>query len=288
MNVPAIPPFFHRTYAGAQGVASNQTAIVSVPASGRHYESRLEFKTSAGAYLTKAQIISEVTEIRVKLNGQDIIQATPTFLFDLQEYYGSHKGSTVVDGVLLIDWARRHLNLPLESKQYALGMENVQTFTIEIQCGTLANLDKIDFVGTVTNERSPLGPHVRILKLSREFSGTGEVVDSNLPVVADQGLIAAHISDGVGTISYATLNVGDVMVLDRLSTKSMESILKHNERTPQTGYYHIDFGVRNEALGFLPMAPNDVLIKDFRLTTNWTVAPTNYDIYLERVYGLAG
>ncbi|MDH4379169.1 MAG: major capsid protein P2 [Vampirovibrionales bacterium] len=285
---PAIFPMFQRKYAGFEAIQSNGVATCRVPTTGRHYAHRLHFKTSAGANLTQAEIESQVTLIKVKINGVTTHEAPPAVFHMLQKYYGDAKGATIVPGVLLIDYCRRHLTLPAERKQMALGMQGVDTFTIECYTGTLSNLAVIDFNASIENVESPLGPHYRLLSNPQYKNTTGEHQISDLPKAPNAALLAYHISLGSvpGVLSEVSLIADNVNLFERQAPTVTQQVLEDAGRNPQSGYYHIDFNLNNEVLGLFPWTQNKRTVQDWRLTPNWSTAPNDFKVYTEQVFNM--
>lgn len=286
---PAIPFQFYRKQAGAKGVQSNGIATADIPAVGRHYAYVFEFKTAAGAALTQAQIKSEVSEIRVKINGEVIVEASPAFLFARHNYYYTNLGAPVNDGVLILPWHAPQLDTAAQRAFYPLGTEDVRDITVEFVTGTLTNLAVIDVYVSSTNERTILGPHLRIKKHPQTFNTTGEQVISDLPFGPDQALLAYHIGLGTtpGVLKEVSLIGDNVQLLDRVTLPVQTAMLELGGRTLQADYFPIDYGVNNEFMGYFRFVRNGRLIQDWRQILNWSTSPGGlYNIYSEHIHNL--
>ena len=261
------------------GVASDQTATGIIPTEGTHHSLLLNV---LGA--TVAQAKSELSDIRVKVNGETFVEATPTFLFDLQKYYGDCVGAANVACIIPIEWELPHLPSDAERTVYALGMADVTSYVVEVDCGTLVNVTGIEVFSEVTPIRRRLGQHRRINRFPQNFPTTGLQEIVTLPKEGnDVGYMALHIELNTGTISICTVKVGGLNIVDRVPIALNQVLLNKMRRTPQATYEHVDFARSRDLGGFLPMAN----VQDFRQLITWTVAaPDNYQIYTERVFGL--
>jgi hypothetical protein len=83
-----------------RGIASGATATGEIPTNGTHYATYLRCLTAAGVALTRAQIVADIGDIIVRLNGEQIVEASATFLLDLQKYYGDCGNAGNIDGII--------------------------------------------------------------------------------------------------------------------------------------------------------------------------------------------
>lgn len=272
-----------RKHANLTGIASDCIASGKIPTVGTLYSMWLEIWGVDAS--TRAEIIAQLTNISVKADGEEIISASPTFLLDLEKYYGDADGAGNVDGILPIFFARPHLPSDSERALYALGLADVDALTVEVLCGTIdAAISRISLHAIMTPEKRVMGQHVRIHKFPQNYATTGEQEISDLPRGgANEGYLAMHIEDNTGTISKVTVKRGFYPIFDQVPADMNNSYLAKHRRTRQTGYYHVDFGVSRDLTGFVPMAN----VKDWRTAITWTTAaPDNYNIYTERIFGL--
>lgn len=136
----------------------------------------------------------------------------------------------------------------------------------------------------VSPEIRNLGQHIRISKFPQSFATTGLQEITTLPKEGnDVGYLAMHIEESTGTISKVTCKLGGLNIFEEVDPNLDEVILKRERRTPQTGYFHVDFSVSNDMSGYIPMAG----VQDWRQQITWTTAaPNNYNIYTERIFSL--
>jgi len=220
----------------------------------------------------------------VRINGEQIVEASSTFLLDLQKYYGDSDGAGNVDGIIPINWARRLFATDAERALFALGMADVNSFTIDVKILGVAVLSSIEVLSAVTPENRKLGQHVRIARFPQNLAAAGVQEISTLPKEGDTvGYMALHVSYPVGTLTKATVKVNNTNIIEDVDHNLNQVVLADNKRTAQAAYMHLDFGCSNDLAGFLPMAG----VKDFRQQLTFTVLPGNYNIYAERIFGLS-
>jgi hypothetical protein len=266
------------------GIAAGGRAAINIPTTGTHYALFLECTTAAGVALTRAQIIADVGDIIVRIDGTEIITATATFLLDLQKYYGDAIGAGNVNGYIPIFFTPAHLPSFAERAVYALGTSNIGVISVEAAIVGVVVLKIMNVYSEVTPEVRVLGTHLRIKRFPQSFATTGNQEITTLPKEGAQvGYRALHVENPAGSlVTYATIKIGGNAIFDTISAGLNKVLLQRESRTPQTLYYHIDFAKNRSLDSYLPMAN----VQDFRQTLNWDVAPTNFNIYAEQIWGL--
>lgn len=270
--------------ANATGITASSVATVKIPTTGTHYALFLRPLSSGGADVSVANMKTAIGNMVLRINGEPIIEMTATFALDLQKYYGDAIGADNVAGIIPIFFAPYYLPNLLERQVYALGMRGVQTFTLDMNILSTANMASIDVFSEVTPEDRPLGQHIRIKKYPQNFSTTGDQEISTLPLEGPSvAYKALHIEAGSGTFVRVTVKVANYSIFDQVPLSLNQVLLERSGRNPQTGYYHVAFDKNNDLTSFLPMKG----VQDFRQVINWTsAAPGNFNIYAEEIFGL--
>lgn len=271
-----------------QGIAAGAVATGNIPTTGTHYATFLYCLSGAGVPLTRAQMIADIGDIKIRINGELIVEASATFLLDLQKYYGDANVAAIagnVDGVIPIFWTRPFYATESERSIFALGMEDVSSFQVDVSVTAVAVLSTIQVYSQVTPERRRFGQHFRINRFPQAFGATGVHEITTLPKEGnDVAYTVLHVGPGAaGSVSQATVKIGGNNVYENVSGGLAQVIGGTQRRAPQAGYHHIDFAVSNDLNGMIPMAG----VKDWRQQITWiTAAPVTYDIYTERIFGL--
>lgn len=270
--------------ANVRGIAANAVATCEIPTDGTHYAVYLFCKTVAGVPLTRAQMIADIGDIVLRINGDQIVEASITFLLDLQKYYGDAIGAGNVDGVIPIYFDYDHLATFAERSLFALGMAGIDSFTISVDITAIAQLSSIEVYSDVTFEDRMLGQHKRISRYPQNYATIGVQEISTMPKHGDTVAYGAlHIEDSAGTIDDVTVKIGGNDIFDEVPANINTVLQARGRRTRQTGYYHVDFAKNRAFQSLLFMAG----IKDFRQKITWsTAAPNNYNIYAEEIHGL--
>lgn len=287
-GMPGIPLQYETFLGTVTGLQTNGTGLFSIPTAGTYYAYRFRFLTGAGVEVTQAQSEAEITNISIRVNGDLVIDAKTSELNMLQGYYGDSKGAAIVPGITVIDLVRSNaLTAPGEKTQYAWGTKGVDSIQCQFQCGTLTNVASIEVYAVQTDEDRPMGTHLRILPTTASFPSTGDFTLPDLPKDPGTAYLAAHVGLGAGTLKNTTLTIDNVRIYGEIPPKIEQQRLEWHGRNPQTGFFHLDFCLYNEILGYLPMVRNNGgRVQDIRLKTNWTVAPGNHRILTERIFGL--
>lgn len=270
--------------ASATGITASSVATIKIPTTGTHYALWMNPLASGGTAVSVANMKTAIGNMVVRLNGEQIIEMTATFALDLQKFYGDSIVAGNVAGVLPIFFTPVTQPNFEARKVFAIGTANVQSFTVDLNILSTANMATIDVYSEVTPEIRNVGQHIRIKKFPQNFASTGDQEITTLPLEgATVGYKALHIEAGSGTFVRATVKVGNYAIFDQVPVAINTAVLARARRTTQTGYYHIAFD-KNDALdSFLPMKG----VQDFRQTINWsTAAPTNFNIYAEQIHGL--
>lgn len=270
--------------ANVTGISASSVATARIPTTGTHYALFLCPLSSGGAAVSVANTKTAIGNIVVRINGEQIMEATATFFLDLQKYYGDQTNTGNVAGVLPIYFAPSYLPTFAERSVFAIGTANVQTFTVDMNILSTANMATIDVYSEVTPEVRNVGQHIRIKKYPQSFATTGDQEISTLPLEGPTvAYKALHIEAGSGTFVRATVKVGNYAIFDQIPVALNQVLLQRSGRKEQTGYYHIAFDRGNDLTSMLPMGG----VQDFRVVVNWsTAAPVNFNIYAEEIFGL--
>jgi len=118
------------------GVAAGATATIDLPRGPlRYHRISLGYKTATAGGATEATIGSEITEIRLLINGKIQRRFTPSQLFNLNRQKGKSptvSSSTSVPGYLTMFFTEPQKKSKIEAELTCWGMANVQSFKMEI------------------------------------------------------------------------------------------------------------------------------------------------------------
>jgi len=281
-----------KKHANITGIAAGNIATGQVAVGRTYYGLYLRCLTAAGVELTRAQILADISDIIVRLDGEQIIVADATFLLDLQKYYGDSDVAGNVDGIIPIPFTRRTLPSNLERMVLALGTafnkegNPVKSLEISVKVIGVAQLATIEVYSLSTEEKRKIGRHIRIKKFAQSFATTGEQEVNSLPLEGSSiGYLALHFTESAGQIDQLNVKVNSVDLYDEVPTNLQKVFLADRKRTKQAGYAYADFGEKDTVNSLLPMQN----VQDFRVNLVWNPAagaPGNYAIYAEQIHGL--
>ncbi len=269
---------------GMRGIAAGAVTTAEIPAKGTHYEIYLYAKTAGGVALTRAQIIADIGDIILRVNGVQKLELSATQLLDIQKLYGDAEVAGNVDGVIPIFLYPRQLPSWVEKSVFAYGMADVQSFTIDVKITGVAQLSTLELWVATTDEVRPMGQHLMWRRFPQNFPTTGlNEISSLLKDDPTMAYKALHVSFTAGAIQDASVKVDGVLIHDQIPPNLNQVINEASARKFQAAYYTFAFDKVNDLNGMLKM--NNV--KDFRQQINWiTAAPNNYNIIAEIVTGL--
>jgi len=276
-----------RKQANLPGIAAGAPCGLPLPPIGVHHGLYLMCRKAAGVPMTRAEIIADVGTITLRLRGEPKIEATATVLLDLFKYWFDSQGAHTVAGLIPIPFWRPNLQSAAEKALISWGMDDVKSYTIEVDIVAVATLVTIEIWCEIENRIAPLGRHLCIGYHPQTFAATGVQDIITLPHGdADAGILAMHIGESTGDINALTVKANGIDIIDEVSMEMNNHALKKAGRTGQTDYYHADFSVINDRTGYLESGP----LKSWRVQPEWELAggaPGNYPIHIEEYRGLA-
>jgi len=270
------------------GVATDALCTMSIGTKFNHHGLVLDF-TKAGVMSTEAEIVAEITTISlaVKIKGGPnirLLKDIPSHvLFDiLNKYRETSKSGYTYAGCLYIPFTRPDLGTLVDPNALVIGMTDIESYQLQVQCGTLTTIDKIGVLPEIDKGPArPLGEHIRFERWERTHAAVGIDPVSELPFgEPNTALLGYHIHDAVtGVVRDVEVRFDGQLIHDPLSVAQNNVLLHKAGRTPIADYFHVDFNRKGSAL---PVG----IAKSFRQKIYWGTAPDGYDIYTEMIYGL--
>jgi hypothetical protein len=255
------------------GVAAGQTATIEIPAFGTYYDLTLEYSES-GSLVNQATIETAIEEIRVKINGTVVRRMSAQDLIDLNAYHGV----AFQDGYLPIFFAEPWMKNAPSVEALAWGMNDVQSFQLEVDIATGRTAPALKAVATRTLATRNLGAIKKIAKFQVAVAGTGITNYQTLPRTdAYQALHARS-----GDVDDVKITVDNVEVFEQTADQIAQHINNSRELSPVTGYFHIPFNVTGLIEDLLPMVNPQVdnrgnvvarrAVQDFQIDFNMSAA----------------
>lgn len=270
--VKAVPATTRwRQFANASGVAASGRSTCNIPIAENVHRIQFRFQAAGGAALTRAQLITDIADFTIKINGTNIVDhLNTTQLLDLFKYYHDAEGALAAPlGIVEIPFVRSDLPVWPLNRAFALGMVgnsgglNALSYEINYTAGLVTAATCEVHVEYDLYPPETLGYHVQLKNYARSaVTGTGQIPIEDLPK-AHKGVLAYHFA--AGTITRWTVAKGSQMVFDGTPVDTL--IVSHNRqgRTDQTGYFHLDFAGNNDLNAYEELGS---------MAPSWVVKPT--------------
>lgn len=273
--------------ANVTGITASSVATARIPTTGTHYGLFLAPLAAGGTAVSVANMKTAIGNMVLRHNGEQIMEGTATFFLDLQKYYhDAYTGASAnIAGIIPIYFAPSHFNNFEERRLFAVGTQDIQTMTLDLNILSTSNMATINVFSEISPEVRNRGQHIRIKKYPQSFASTGDNEVSTLPLEGPSvAYKALHIELGTnpGVIALVTVKVGNYAIFDTVGLPLVNVFGQAGRRTQQAAYFTVDFGKNNDISAFLPM----IGVQDFRQVINWTTTPTTYNIYAEEIFGL--
>lgn len=248
-------------------VGGNQTATIAMPVGAQSYE-------SVNIRLTDIDK-SEITNIQVLANGKPIqTWKTVDDLEAVSRYYGYPIDAKEIN----INFLRQHFTQSAQARLFNFGTLDLSTASVRFDIGAIASgksprveasaprYTAIDEAGKVIQAANSIGAITKVRNFISSSSVAGEFEISDIP--REMFLQALHLkltdpSGVAAAITDCKIELNGQKVWD-LSHERMASYLTSKGRTPQTGFYHIDFMLDNELGSQLALQG----LQDFRIILN--------------------
>ena len=236
--------------------------------------------------LTKDQIMADVEKIVINKGRGEIWEIKGANLIPIFEYYQTGSVSNGDDGILPLYFARHWMeSVGVTGGVFgnidgpALGTSGEAVMSLEIHWASSLTSDTLDGVTYVGPEQRSLGLYISMKEHQEEFGSTGW--QKVLSVDTDEltSIIAMHINKG--TVTDLRLKVdGDVLIEMPIGYLTREVL--DAGRTPQSGFTHIEFALRNRFSDVLAL---EGISGDIVIELKWSAAPGAYDFVIERAEG---
>jgi hypothetical protein len=254
----------------SKGLTSSTIATLNVPTGGKIHSLVLRLSTGAGADATVAAVKSELSNIRVTINGKDLVNCSPTKLFDLYSTLGQNVNDAAgIASSMELNIGRLVYTDPAVRELFGWGTADVQSIQISITAGTLSTIANARCFTSRAAVNENLGMYFRAINYVVSFNSTGDHTMDTLPRDIDSAYVGVLIDAGAsGTITDAEVRVGQISLREK-SSRTVNGVLLSNDRySQQTGYYTHMF-----TDGQLPSRLPMVGVSDLRFVNTFSVAP---------------
>ena len=254
----------------AKTLTSNTVSTLQIPAYGKIQSLFLRFTTGAGADNTEAEIRAQVGNIRLTINGRDIVNCTAARLYDLYEVMGPN--ATVpagTNGVLELNIGRLVFTDPQVRDLFGFGTADVTSIQVQVTAGTLTTVASVQAFTARQAINENLGTYCRFIDYPQSFNSTGDHTVDTLPREINSDYLAVMASTGAsGTITFGECRVNNATVIER-TPLNVNAVFLSNDRLAQPSGYYVYHFADGSLFGRLPMQG----VTDLRFITTFSVAP---------------
>lgn len=258
------------------GVAAGQTATLTVPVQGTYYDLTLQYSES-GALANQTNMETDITGIRMLINGTVVRRYTAETLIDLNTFYGVAFNTGFLPIFFAEPWARNAVS----EDALAWGMNDVDSFQVEVDIVAGATSPVLSATATKTLAPRNLGPIKKISEYNVQVAGTGITNFPTLPRI--DAYVALHGKSA--NIDDVRVLVDNVEIYKRTQEQSDQQ-LENQGLTPVSGYFHTHFGETLRIEDLLPMVASidgrNQRVSDFQVDFNMASA-ANFKLISETV-----
>jgi len=224
------------------GVAAGATATVSLPVGPlRYHRITLGYKTATSGGATEATMDSEISEIRMLINGKVQRRFSPAQLFNLNRQKGKTptvSNSTSIPGYLTMFLAEPQHKTNTERELTVWGMLGVSTFQLEIDIAPGASSPVITGYAVIDDVPQPPQSIVKWIREVIQVSATGIVnykLDTSTP---DSYQDVTFIEGSAGDITNLLLTWDSLPLYQDDSNIAVE-LLNDTDYTRVSAYRHV-------------------------------------------------
>jgi hypothetical protein len=253
-----------------KSLTSSTITTMQIPPGGKIQSLPLYFKQSSGASATEAHIRAEISNIRLAINGQDIINCPAVQLLDMYEIMGVKvQNPAAVAGCLELNIGRLLFANSDIRDLFGFGTADVTSIQVQITAGTLSSIASVQ----AYSERDPvaekLGTYCNVLNFPVNYNAASQHSLDTLPKNADTAYLLLAVQAGAsGVISSSELRVNSVTVREDAPLNVNKQFLSNGRLDQPTGYY---------VHAFTEGSPKDNLplfqVSDLRLLNTFSTAP---------------
>ena len=233
--------------------------------------------TNNGAPATLSNILSSINRIDVTIDGENWISAPIALLANLFTFMGNkaYTGAAQIN-VFSVNIAKLIFDKPEDRDFFAIGCRNVETIQTRIYCGsTVTGVTDVTLKTVRRSIQSDLGSYIQIIDYPQTMNSTGWSVVDNLPRDSMDSYLFILAAANGGTISEGEAVLNGNSIINVTDQNCMDMNAQLRGFAPVSGIFPYLFA-DGTARSVLPMQG----VKDLRLKTNFTVAPTGgqYDL----------
>lgn len=252
-------------------LTSNQVSTLQIPVYGKIQGLMLLFTGNAGALSTVAQLSAQIGQIRLSINGRDIVNATAAQI--LQGYTALGDNVTVsagVDGAIELNFGRLLFTDPKVRDLFGFGGRDVSSIQVQVSALTLTAAQVANVQGFTAREAvaENFGSYISFIQYPQTYNAIGEHTVDTLPRDTDTAYLACMVTPGAGVIANSEVRINSAIARERVPAAVNALFNSSNRYSQATGFFNHMF--TDGALdAVIPMRG----VTDFRIITGFSTAP---------------
>ncbi len=252
-----------RNIPASQTPVAGATVTFNIPVGELTYSDISLNYTKTGVAATYAQMVSDITRARVKLNGVTVQELTGKQYLDSFAYLGH----TINSGEFPFLFAQPTARTPILESLTSLGTYGLNQASIEIDIASGATGTLAMSLNALCHKRAEAPGFLisrKSFNLNCSVIGVNEF--ASLPVSIGD-LLSLHFDGSTAGITAVEIRLDDSLIFEGNLT-ALHNRLKRYGRVPQTNYAHVEMVMRDNLAEKQPLADT----ADFRikLTTTGT------------------
>jgi len=224
------------------------------------YAKLAAFLTIAGVAATRAQIVAQLSQVRIVLSGREIWIGSGANLIAREAFYAENDANTTVPGFITFNFLRTWMAGAPERLNSLLGTSDQSALQIEFTWAAGATINASVMFGAYMSEGEPTGITTRVMRVSPNIGAVGVSIYPDLPLPRNgETLLAIHLFPPVvANLTNLAYIADNVRLVDSTPEFLNRTYLEANPpRTPQgaNGMVTIDFtALTGSPLNGVPMS----------------------------------
>lgn len=264
----------------SKSLVAGSTSTIQVPLYGRIQSLILLFKKSDGTQPSQADIIADIENIRLSVNGSDIVNCKPYQLFNLYKFLGSKIGNGDLNGAVELNIGKLVFTDPAVRKMFGFGSNDINSMQVHVTAkATISNdTGTVQAVTQRDKVAQNMNAYMKFQNYTQSFTGTGEHTVDTLPKDLNSAYFFAMIGGNTSRLSHSEVRVNAETVREKLDADANNIFCSNAGYNPVDNIYTVSFtdGSIDNQYGMTG-------ITDLRFLNTFTTAPTaSYDMAILR------